>query len=233
MKDKTGAAEISESDRSRGQGAKRAARTNFKRLDDVLGKVVGKLGLDRRLQEHTLINLWPVIVGDPWAKRSRGLFLDAEGNLVVAVSDASTGQELSMMKTGLIAKLRGAGRSIGVNVGGIRFDLKHYHGATQPELESPGAGLRALPEPTETDIQSVDLPDDDRARIGELKESLSSSDTGCGVAPERILHVFERDLRIKRWQRANGYPSCSRCDMPAAVLHGDDLVCPPCFFAKQ
>ena len=121
----------------------------------------------------------------PWAKRSRGLFIDNEGNLVVAVSDAATGQELSMMKTGLAGKMRAAGRSLGVQVSGLRFDLKHFHGGVPGESGPEALAAAQLPTPSEADLDAIELSAEDCARLNELKESLSTAASGAGVAPER------------------------------------------------
>src|SRR5215468_10772901 len=79
---------------------------SLKRVDAVLEQLVRKLGLDRRLREQTLMNLWPHLLGEPWARKFRCLFIDSENNLVVALADAATGQELSLMKPAILAKLR-------------------------------------------------------------------------------------------------------------------------------
>ncbi len=75
-------------------------------VNQVLNKVVGKLGLDRRLKEHALMSLWPSVAGEMFATCSRPLFLDHEGNIVIAVKDASVGQELSLLKVDLAKKMR-------------------------------------------------------------------------------------------------------------------------------
>src|SRR3990167_1228540 len=122
---------------------------SFKRLSYVLNRVVSNLGLDERLRQHTLMELWPQLVGDPWAKRSRCLFMDSERFLVVTVQDASTGQELSFLKGQILGTLRKAARAIGIDINGLRFDLKHFHRASARELmQQSQATHLSLPEPT-------------------------------------------------------------------------------------
>src|SRR5207253_8621975 len=94
------------------------------KLNAVLSRVLSGLGLDKRLREHTLVDLWPVLAGEPWSRKSRGLFIDHESNLVVSVADASTGQELSLLKPQLLKKINIAAKSMGFVIKGIRLDLK-------------------------------------------------------------------------------------------------------------
>jgi hypothetical protein len=90
-------------------------------------KLLRQLGIDNRLKEHTFpCILWPHIVGEPFASRTRPLFIDSEGNVVIAVKDASTGQEISFAKADLLKKLKQAARGVGISINGMRFDMKRY-----------------------------------------------------------------------------------------------------------
>lgn len=206
-------------------GQRRGA--TFKRVDRVLGAVATRLGLDTRLKEHAIMSLWPVIAGPPWDARTRALFVDCEGNLVVAVADSSTGQELSMLKKRFIDSLRAASRSIGLEVKGLRLDLKHFHSATEtlplPQFQVPR-------KPSEAELSAVALSDDELMQIVEMKSNLDASAVPSSVSSERIAALFERDLRMKRWQRQQGFPLCSRCGLPSPVLLSDDLLCPACHY---
>lgn len=204
------------------------AAGNFQRVDRVLNRVVGALGLERRLRERTFMSLWPNLVGQPWAQKSRCLFVDAEGKLVVALSDAATGQELSLMKATILARLISAGRALGVAVKGIRFDLKHYHESASDCRQPTGRALVRLPEPSDGDLAAVELSADERRQVDELAACLSATH-GTVVPPERVVALFERQLRLRSWRRLAGYPQCVSCGEPAPVLHGDGSLCAACF----
>ncbi|HEY9869309.1 MAG TPA: DUF721 domain-containing protein, partial [Candidatus Obscuribacterales bacterium] len=176
------------------------AARNFQRVDRILNRVVAALDLERRLRERTFISLWPSLVGEPWAQKSRCLFLDAEGNLVVALADAATGQELSLMKPAILARLISAGRSIGVAVKGIRFDLKHYHESASDSRQPDGQAAARLPEPSDEDLAAVELTLDERRQVEELAAGVAATH-GTVVAPERMAALFERQLRRRRWRR--------------------------------
>jgi hypothetical protein len=217
--------------------ARRASRPEkgraFKRVNYVLTNVMSKLGLDKRLREHTLMNLWPVFVGEKWATRSRPLFIDAEIKLVVAVSDASTAQELSLTRGEILNKLRKAGRSLGIDLAGIRFDLKHYH--SPPPLDVlPAAVAPAFPEPEAGDLEKISLGGEDQEELSRLKAALSQNEeAGQVISSARILSVFEKELRVRQWMRENSFPLCRACGNPARSLQGPGQLCVTCSFSES
>ena len=202
---------------------------SFKRLNNVLDAITARLGLDKRLREHTMISLWPVLIGEPWGSRSRGLFFDAEGSLVVAVKDASTGQELSLLKPRILEKLRASGRAMGIVVKGLRFDLKRFHADLSEENSAHHLSPTPLREPDYSDLSSIQLTNSDLRQIEELRHCLSSSSQLLGISVDRIADLVEQELKLKQWQRANGYPACRICGEPTPHLHGRQLLCSPCY----
>ncbi|MBI4534142.1 MAG: DUF721 domain-containing protein, partial [Candidatus Melainabacteria bacterium] len=191
---------------------------SFKSVGNVLNRVVSDLGLEERLRQHTLMELWPQIVGDPWAKCSRALFIDSELFLVVTVQDASTGQELSFLKRQILGHLRKAARAIGIDIKGLRFDLKHYHVPNAQKGPSQ-AGCLTLPEPTRADLTMIKLTQHEEQELDQLKHKLSDQEVGEALS-QRILSLFEGSLRLKCWRLTHGYPSCSSCGYPEHELHG-------------
>lgn len=210
-----------------------ARARNFKRVNHVLNNVMVKLGLERRLREHTLMSLWPTLVGPPWSNRSRPLFIDSESKLVVSVSDAATGQELSLLKSEILNKLRAAGRSVGVAISGLRFDLKHYH-ANQAEEALSQAAAVSLPEPTAAELEAVELPELSLYELHALKSDLENAPVGpINPSPERILMVFETELRMREWMRLKGFPVCAECRHPVRTLHGKERLCAACLWGGK
>jgi hypothetical protein len=202
----------------------------FKRLETVLSQVTSSLGLDRRLKEHALIDLWPVLAGEPWCRKSRVLFIDHEGNLVVSVADASTGQELSLLKPQLIKQINTAAKSLGIAVKGMRLDLKHFHSKPLPELDFIGQAGR-LPEPSEAELNAVELSAEDVASVGALREELRTHPESP-VSGDRVAELFEKELKLRAWRREHGYPICTACGIPAAILHGDNRICMVCHYSS-
>jgi hypothetical protein len=92
-----------------------------------LNDVAGSLNLEARLKEHAIMDIWPAVVGEPMAARTRVRQIDRQRNLVVSVKDAATGQELSLLKPRIMSKLISFADSQGIVLNGLRFDLKHFH----------------------------------------------------------------------------------------------------------
>jgi hypothetical protein len=210
---------------------------NFSTMSNLMNSLVVKLGLDQRLKEHALMDLWPTIVGDAFATKSRCLFIDNERKLVVSVQDASAGQEISLLRREIMRKMQAAASGLGVKIEGIRFDMKHfYQGASaQSELSLPYE--RALPKPSPQDLQSVMLSEEEQEQINSMRRGPSDPSSVQGFElstkmrlSDRIATIFEHELRLKIWSSANGYPICAECSEPSILLHGADKLCAHCFY---
>ena len=92
------------------------------------------------------------LVSQFFSERSRALFIDNEGALVVAVKDASSGQELTLLKPQLLPKLKSLAANLNLTIKDLRFELKHFHqNATNP-IFSPQRNNPELPEPSEDEL---------------------------------------------------------------------------------
>jgi hypothetical protein len=199
-------------------------------VDGILNQLVSTLGLDKRLKEKTLMDFWPEVVGQPLAEKTRCLFIDYEGQLVIAVKDASVGQELSLARTKLLRQMRQASQAVGLNLTGIRFDLKSFHNKVSDPWENASIFERELPLPKDEDLSAVNLSTQELEQIHDLKESILKQNQAFA---ERISALFERQLRLKSWQKSKGFPTCSLCSQPASRLHGDSSLCPTCYLEHR
>lgn len=179
-------------------------------LDTVLHQVVDKLGLDRRLKEHALCSLWPDIVGSALASRSRAALIDPAANLVVSAQDASVAQELSMLRPKILSKVLEIARSLGVEVRGVRIDMRNYRTVQQPVLLEEE---NTLPEPSTQDLMKVELRPEDKHKLAEMKKDFESdAKEGQNVGyHESLLKIYEKQLKLERWRIEHGYPECSLC----------------------
>ena len=214
-------------------------------INTVLNTVVANLGLDRRLREHALMSMWPQIAGEQLANKSRGLFIDCEGNLVVSAADGSVAQELSLMKPQLLKQVARFAASLKVEVRGMRLDLKHYH--RPPDDALPEAATDYLPASRpedDADLMRIELTNEDALRIRCLQDELESQSQQASGAisaaiRERIVKVFEQELRIRRWRRQQNYPLCQWCGDPVPRLHTvktahDNVrICPACHYSNM
>jgi Dna[CI] antecedent, DciA len=249
-------------------------RRSLDSIDTVLSKFANSLGLDKRLKEHALLSLWPLMIGEVFADKSRPLFLDYEGNLVIAVKDASVAQELSLLKPAIISKMRMAAQSMNLKVTGMRFDLKHYYGGTPAVSEGDRFQAHKQPrrtEPTPEELAEITLSESDLQELAALQKELPPQssqnvdilknfnvvpkfgESKClktpGASPnakkesdsshkdkhldlnQRIVSMFEQELKLRQWRRKQGFPLCPKCKLPTQSLHGAESICSDCYFA--
>jgi hypothetical protein len=185
-------------------------------VNSILNRVVGDLGLEQRLREHTFMSLWPTFISSALAQRSRPLFIDAQRNLVISAADAATGQELSMLKGKVAPQVQKAAHSLGIQINGLRLDLKHYH---QQSMMLPQEEPPALPKPSDADLAAESMNEGELLQLQELSTSLQNDASVTSECREKILTLFEKQLRLRRFRLKNGYPQCPRCCQPAERLH--------------
>ena len=214
-------------------GARAKGRRNFSDISRVLPQVLRKLGLDSRLKEQTFMNLWPHIVGHPFGTLSRPLFIDHERNIVVAVRDASTGQEMTFAKVQLLKAIRQAARGVGIEITGMRFDLKRYNeGPVDPIIEVLPDPSHGLPEPSAEDLAAIVVTREQYEEIAALGLSYKEAQPDAADAlVSRVQSLFEKEIRLRTWREGKGYPRCSKCGDVTPRLHGITLICAQCFAA--
>jgi len=202
------------------------------RVDGVLSRVVHNLGLDKRLKERTLMDLWPTIAGTVLGERSRGLFIDYQGSLGISVRDAATGHELSLLKPQLLKKMQAAARGLSIDLTGLRFDLKHFHKSEVDDTFAKAAP--PSPSPTSDDLVSIVLGEPELQALHEAVAQFEGSHSRTITdLPSRLAALFERQLRLKQWRKKHGYPTCSQCNETTGQVHGTDALCSSCYFNSQ
>ncbi len=74
------------------------------KLDELVELVLKVLGLEQKLKELEIAEIWPEVVGNMIASRTRKLYI-AEGRLFVSFTSAVVRNEILMVKEGVIAAL--------------------------------------------------------------------------------------------------------------------------------
>lgn len=95
---------------------------NFKKVGDLLPSLLGRLGLERRFNEQKVLTLWPSVVGDELAARTRATRVEG-GVLYVHVDHGAWMQELHFMEKELLRRLRA--QAPGVTLKKIQFGTKN------------------------------------------------------------------------------------------------------------
>jgi predicted nucleic acid-binding Zn ribbon protein len=93
----------------------------FTKVGELLPSILSKLGLEQRIKEQRVLALWPVVVGEELASRTRAIKID-HGVLYVRVDHGAWMQELHFIENDLLRRLRA--RAPGVKLTGIRFSSK-------------------------------------------------------------------------------------------------------------
>ena len=93
----------------------------FTKVGDLLPSVLKRLGLERRFNEQLVLTLWPTVVGDELASRTKATRID-QGILFVQVDHGAWLQELHFIEKELIDKL--CARAPGVTIKRIRFSTR-------------------------------------------------------------------------------------------------------------
>lgn len=73
-------------------------------LRDVLESALSQAGMDGRLAERRAVGAWPVVVGEGLARLTAATDV-RKGVLTVVARDAALRQELTMMRSALVAAL--------------------------------------------------------------------------------------------------------------------------------
>lgn len=74
------------------------------KLEEVVKLVLKQLGLEQKYKECEVTEIWPQVVGNMIASRTKDLRI-SEGKLFVTFSSAVVKNEMSMVKEGVIAAL--------------------------------------------------------------------------------------------------------------------------------
>jgi len=225
----------------------RKKKAKFANISDVLNSVSQGFSLDRRLREHALRQIWPTLIGEPFAQKSRVLFVDSEDNIVVAVGDASCAQEMSFCKRAMLAQIYPAARALGLKIRGMRFDLKQYLNQNQAAGSEPGPyqprQFEAIEGPLQDEINRITLEEAENRQVHELTLALQQVEelkitsanqdgTQSTQLSARITKIVEHQLRLESWRRSHNYPKCSKCFYPTDKLHTQSRLCAQCYLKK-
>jgi predicted nucleic acid-binding Zn ribbon protein len=93
----------------------------FTRLGELLPSILSKLGLEQRFKEQQVLNLWPTVVGEELAARTKATRID-RGVLYVHVDHGAWMQELHFIEKELLRRLRA--QAPGVVLKKIRFSSR-------------------------------------------------------------------------------------------------------------
>ncbi|MBX9693233.1 MAG: DUF721 domain-containing protein [Cyanobacteria bacterium] len=207
------------------QEMERTLRRGLSKLDKILPRVLRQSGLERRLREHALFSLWPSVAGEVLAKRSRPLYVDLQSNIVITVSDSAVAQEITLARMQFLQKLAPLSRAAGVEIRGLRVDLKHYHHKDEPQPEEEHV---TLPDPDEEELRSIELGPEQTLMLQQLQQDLleqgKEADARQDSINKRVLMTYEIQLRLGVWRKSRGFPVCQACGFAVSRLHSREQL---------
>lgn len=74
------------------------------KIDELVAQVLRQMGLEQKFKEHEVCEIWPEVVGQMIASRTKSLNV-IEGKLFVAFTSAVVRNEIMMVKEGLVKAL--------------------------------------------------------------------------------------------------------------------------------
>ena len=75
-----------------------------KTIDELIDQVLRQMGLEQKFKEHEICEVWPEVVGQMIASRTKKVEV-VEGKLFVTFTSAVVRNEILMVKEGLIRAL--------------------------------------------------------------------------------------------------------------------------------
>lgn len=75
-----------------------------KQIDELVGQALRSMGLEQKFKEHEVCMIWPEVVGQMIASRTKSVRM-TEGKLFVSFTSAVVKNEIMMVKEGLVRAL--------------------------------------------------------------------------------------------------------------------------------
>lgn len=75
-----------------------------KTIEELVSQVLKQMGLEQKFKEHEMVELWPEVVGQMIASRTKRVEV-RDGRLFVTFSSAVVRNEILMVKEGLVRAL--------------------------------------------------------------------------------------------------------------------------------
>lgn len=179
------------------------------KLSRAIGRAMRELDMGARLQESRAMALWPAIVGDVTAARTRPLHVN-RGTLVVAVASSAWANQLSLLKSRYLdafAKQVGAGV-----IRDLRWRVADVAAGGDPADTEGNGPVRLALSPTRAMPQAPPTP------LSEAEQAaIARQVAGIGDAQlaKRMESVLAGQARRRARLGKDGWVPCQRC----GVLH--------------
>jgi len=205
----------------------------FNNIENVLSNVVSDLSLKKGLKQQELVKLWPKIVGPRFQNSTRPLSIYSKNGfdvLTVCVSNSAAAQEMTFYKQDIINKIKKIIPDFGYNIRDIIFDQKTWgYEKSEKRDENALKNYYSLHKKfSEEEINNIELPE---SVIKEVNKNYKGVNFPTEELRKKFINIVIRDLKIREWQKKNGFPVCLKCGIPLTnYIESIENYCPVCRF---
>jgi hypothetical protein len=193
-------------------------------LSRALKGALAGLDLEQRLKESQAMALWPDVVGEVTANKTRPLYVN-RGTLVVLVTSSAWANQLNLLKPRLLLLLE---KRVGA---GVIRDLRWKTGALDdPIVLESETGSVFLPPRRKKLVEEPPLPPREQEAIARLARGVEDPRLSA-----RFSGLLQAHARRRHRLAALGWIACNRCSClhdPAAERAPGPLeaarLCPVC-----
>jgi hypothetical protein len=173
------------------------------KLATAMGAALRGLNLDQRMREGKAMALWPDVVGEVTAARTKPLYVN-RGTMVVLVASSAWANQLNLLKPKLL-------QALAERCGpGVIKDIRWKSGDQEPDPDEPPFGAHALKARQRAAKEAPPLPPEEAQAIAAMVRTIADPELAKTV--ERTLTAqARRRVRLK----TIGWVPCKRC----GVLH--------------
>ena len=198
-------------------------------LGDILNRYLHQKGYSRHGAEALAALLWAETVG-PWYARHTEIIRVENGVLTVHCESAPLAQQLVADSDKILTRLNqrvaeqlaaGAPLDPAAEPPQVLREIRAtsaYQGREEPQFRS--VEVPSSRRPPFAAIESLFLTDDEEARAQELAAQIADE-----PLRRRFLAALRASLRVRQWQRSQGWQPCPTCDR---LLAPDEPLCVFC-----
>lgn len=203
---------------------------NFQKINSIMGDVSKKLNVQKGLNEMTLINKWPDLVGPRFCNSSRVFAVKRNNNahiLIIAAKSSSLVQELFFFKRDLLRKINPVAIELGFKVEDIVFDAKLWKEEKQASKGEENISIKFIEKsPTDRELSLIKVPEKELSKI---KESFDRQNFASEEKKQDFFNVVIKDIKTQIWRKKNNFPLCKHCGIALDYFYTDrELYCPAC-----
>lgn len=177
------------------------------RISGILDQTLKKLPCAKKIKGQQLIDVWPVIVGEHIANKSRAIYFE-NGMLQVWVKDSIWAQHLYFQKKQIVSKLNKAVRT------NILKDIRYQVGGKIPASH----GLEVNQELIEN-WRNSELP---CGKLNKIEQCFVDTNLPKDLEDQMKTFFLSQQKRIA-WYLEQGYPPCQKCGMPVVTALKEEI----------